>query len=224
MIFVNIYRVVQPSHNPISQPFYHPQKIPCAHPGLPFAGLQGAQPYSWFRGPSISLLPCTEIQKFHAPTPPPATNQRTQHPENKSQGSSLVSGLVRQLSSKTRQCLGLGSFSADRKKVPARTTVHTHQYLSDLPCHYTRQRGLQVALTNGQPLTSWSRDLQRGVSISPPRDSAPLFGHRTPDGHIMGSGEGEWGASLWHQSERKCLEVLCPSRPRLLLSVFPAPT
>lgn len=160
MIFVNIYRIVQPSHNPISQPFHHPQKIPCAHPGLPFAGLQGAQPHSCFRGPSFSLLPCTELQKSHPlPCQPENPASRKQKPRKQA---CLRPG--KKLSSKTRECWALGSFSAeDRKKVPARSTVHAHQYLNDLTSLYTRQWGLPVALTSGQPLTPWSSDLQRGV-------------------------------------------------------------
>ena len=41
--------------------------------------------------------------------------------------------------------------------------MHAHQHLSDLTSLYTRQRGLPVARTRGQPLPLWSNDLQRRV-------------------------------------------------------------
>lgn len=223
MIFVNIYRIVQPSYNPISQPFHHPQKVPCAHPGLPFAGLQGAQPHSCFRGPGFSLLPCTEIQTFH----PSPTNQRTQHPESKSQGNRLVSGLLRRLSSKTRELSPGSILSRGQEKSPGKEHSADHsartsasQWLNLSLYQPVGSSGCTYPWAATAPVEQWPSE---GCQTSLLPDSLPLFAHRAPDGHIVGSGEGERGAPLWYQSERKCPEVPCPSRPRFLLSVFPAP-
>lgn len=220
MIFVNIYRIVQPSYNPISQPFHHPQKVPCAHPGLPFAGLQGAQPHSCFRGPGFSLLPCTEITEIpplpHQPENPAPREQKPRKQACLRPGKTTLLQDKRVLS--PGSILSRGQEKSPCKEHSARTSAS--QWLDLSLYQAAGSSGCTYPWAAIAPVEQWPSEACQ-TSLLP--DSLPLFAHRAPDGHIVGSGEGERGAPLWYQSERKCPEVLCPSRPRLLLSVFPAP-